>query len=517
MASLRRRFSAPCRSSCAAGFFLAAVLSYCNVHAGGPGTGAAGFLQIPVGARASALGGALTAGTDNADAVYYNPAGLGLVRGPELSFSHNKFIEGISQQWFAAAYPCRAGTLGLGINYLSVPAFDAYDAADTRAGSVSAYDMAVHLAWGAVWPLDFAVLRSVAWGAGFKYISEKLDTETGTGYALDAGLLAETTFKGLKFGVNAENVFSTEIKFIQAGARPPLRVKTGMLYERPFPAARMTARLTLDQVFWKDRSGYTSAGLETIFYNALSVRLGYNGFGSIASGLALGFGFDLSAYTGRNIGVDYSYGATADFGAIHKLGISYKFGPRRPAAGKQAGLSRPERTAAPAGKIGAVAREAAAAGEPAESREDASFRLLLARLRDNDPVVVLETVSELSDLNDRRALEPLAALLTVRNVNVRLASLSGLGGLLYAKPPKTAAIPRSAAAYAAALRFISGALSDRAPAVRSRAAALLGYFGGAGAAGELRAALEREGTGAVRRAITKALKKLHSRFPEDKK
>src|SRR5690625_7956062 len=47
------------------------------------GTSTANFLKIGVGARASSMGNAFGAMADDATSLYWNPAGIGLVEGPE--------------------------------------------------------------------------------------------------------------------------------------------------------------------------------------------------------------------------------------------------------------------------------------------------------------------------------------------------------------------------------------------------------------------------------------------------
>ena len=44
------------------------------------GTSGAQFLQIPLGARASAMGGAIIGLTDDASSVFWNPAGISNVK-----------------------------------------------------------------------------------------------------------------------------------------------------------------------------------------------------------------------------------------------------------------------------------------------------------------------------------------------------------------------------------------------------------------------------------------------------
>ena len=48
----------------------------------------ADFLNIGVGARSAALGGAYTSIADDPSAAYWNPGGLSFVNGPQLIFSH---------------------------------------------------------------------------------------------------------------------------------------------------------------------------------------------------------------------------------------------------------------------------------------------------------------------------------------------------------------------------------------------------------------------------------------------
>ena len=314
----------------AGGLFLLALIP---VHASGPGTGSADFLNIPVGARETSLGGAFTAIADNANAVYYNPAGLSQLKTPEISFTQNQYVDGVSQQWLAAARPYKSGVFGFGINHLSVSAFDSYDNADNRTGSVSAYDMAVYLSWGGSRPLDYKFIQSISYGAGAKYISEKLDTKKGSGYGLDLGILAASTVENLRFGVNIENAVSTKIKFIEVGAKPPLKFKTGVTYKIR-SSAGPSARFSLDYVLGNATKSYMAAGMESLFFDIFSVRVGYSEFGDMSNGLNFGFGFALSKYTGRSINVDYSFGTTYAFGDIHKLSLTYKFGlQRRPAPG----------------------------------------------------------------------------------------------------------------------------------------------------------------------------------------
>ncbi|MCX5784352.1 MAG: PorV/PorQ family protein [Elusimicrobia bacterium] len=500
--------------------FLAVTLLSSSIYASGPGTGSADFLKIPVGARETSLGGAFTAVADNANAVYYNPAGLSLLQNPEISFTNNKYLEGLSQQWLAAAYPYKSGAFGLGVNYLSVPAFGAYDNLNNPAGSVSAYDAAAYLSWGGRLPVDYKFIRSVSYGASLKYISEKLDTEHASGYGLDLGLLAATSVKNLRFGFGVDNLVSSKIKFIDEGAGLPLKFKAGVSY-RLAPDSPVAAILfSADYNFPKDGAGYVAAGIEGLLYRAFAVRLGYSSFGDISNGLNFGLGFDLSRYTGRSISVDYSFAAASVFGDIQKLGITCKFRPRQISGAAAARSTVPARAEAPmrpprethapapaAGggavsryadilKTGSLYQKRNALAELGEQEGEAPFNLLLSVLKNDDPVLVLDAVSVLSGLDDLRVIDPFIELLKAENADIQLAAISRLARY---KDERV-------------LQALEGCLGDKSPEVRSRAAVILGDFGDARAVESLKAALKKEEASEVKNALISSLKELDPGF-----
>lgn len=481
------------------GFFSLFLLTPIPVYASGPGTGAADFLKIPVGARETSLGGALTAAADNASSVYYNPAGLALLQNPEISLTQNKFVEGITQQWFASAYPYRSGAFGLGVNYLSIPPFAAYDSSDHRTGSVSAYSMAMYLAYGGSLPLDYRFLQALSYGASLKYISERLDTEKGRGYGLDLGLLAVTAIEDLRFGAGVENAASSRIVFIERGARPPVKFRTGAMYKFRL-SNELATQLSLDYAFWSDRPGYVSAGMENLLNDEFAVRIGYSAFSDISNGLNFGLGFDSSRYTGRSISVDYSFGATYDFGDIHKLSVAYKFGAPRPGRAKAQAVSY---DSAPGSSYYI---ETLSKGNPAQKRAilarlrqwggEELFNLLLAMLKDEDPALVMDAMSALSSFNNRRVIPPFIALLDSKNTDIRLAAVSKLAR--FRDDTVLNALERS--------------LGDKAPEVRGRAAGVLMKWGDPRAVKSLRAAFRKEKVKSARDAMMNALKQLDPEF-----
>ncbi|HUU27149.1 MAG TPA: PorV/PorQ family protein [archaeon] len=78
------------------------------------GNRAADFLTIPVGARGIAMGNAFVAQADDISSVYWNPAGLSFIEGPQVFFSHLDMPVDFSLEYAAAAMPLLDGRLVIG-------------------------------------------------------------------------------------------------------------------------------------------------------------------------------------------------------------------------------------------------------------------------------------------------------------------------------------------------------------------------------------------------------------------
>ena len=469
--------------------FLMCFAAQVTAFASGPGTSAANFLKIPVGARGTSLGGAFTAVADNADAVFYNPAGLGLLAVPEFSYAFNNYLPGVSQQWLAAAYPAARGTLGLGVNYLSVKAFDSYDASDNRTGSVSAYDLAFHLGYGGALETDLEFLPSLRYGAAVKYISERLDTSKASGYGVDAGLLLMTPFKALRFGLGLENLAASRLDFIRGGAKPPFKFKTGVSYRLGAPGKAVASLFSLDYNFPEDGPRYLAAGIESTVYGALALRAGYTSFGEISNGVSFGLGFGLPVRGGREIRLDYSYGATYDFGNVHKFGFACKFGT--------AGAAPPPATAAAPAAPAAPAVPSLKAQEPAKSGE-AEFKRQLSLLYGDSPEDSFTAAEYLAGTDSPMVVEHFIALLSSGKEGWKLAAVHGL------------ALQKDSRSF----ELLKGALAHEDREVRRLAALALGSRREAGAAAALQEALKKEEADTVKSAIIEALTKLPAQAGE---
>src|SRR5690349_8376087 len=94
-----------------------AVVQVPSAHAGSDGrrgTAGASELQIPVGARSSALGGAVAADVTGIEAMFWNPAGLGATNGTEALFSNTSYFANMKVNYAGIATKVgNFGTIGL--------------------------------------------------------------------------------------------------------------------------------------------------------------------------------------------------------------------------------------------------------------------------------------------------------------------------------------------------------------------------------------------------------------------
>lgn len=449
-------------------FAAAICLAAGTAAAGGPGTTAANFLKIPVGARETALGGSLAAAAEGPTSLFYNPAGLGSLTAAEVSYSYNNYFSGLSQQWLAAALPLGPGGLGLGLNYFNVKAFPAYDGSGAGIGSVSAYDAAAYLGYGAGFNTGLALLPRARVGAAVKYIRGRLDDAAAEGYGTDAGLLLLPALRGLSMGLAWENLGGSRLEYINSGARPARKFKAGAAYL--IGGLPLSLLVSADLNMPEDGENYFSAGIENTLYGALALRAGYTAFGDVSNGLSFGLGLALPRRYAGDMTLDYSFGSTYDLGNVHKFGFSYKF-------------------AAPAAKIPAAVKPGAPAPAPAAApAAPADFSAGLEALYGSDQAAAREAAEALA--GEPRALDHFTALLQSGRLDWRLTAVHGLAASRAARAPEE----------------LLKALGDAEPEVRAAAARALRGRGGSEALRRLQEALRDEEDEAVKSAVMEALR-----------
>ena len=171
------------------------------------GTTAADFLNIPVGARATAMGGAVTATIDGPTAMYWNPAALGTQNQSAFAVEYAQWLAEIDFSFVALTIPTSFGTVGLGLTSMRTADMEVTTVAQQEGTgeTFNASSYALALSYGKQLTDRFSI------GANGKVINETIWNSTSSGVAFDIGTLFTTPFRGVRLGASISN-FGTKMQ-----------------------------------------------------------------------------------------------------------------------------------------------------------------------------------------------------------------------------------------------------------------------------------------------------------------
>ncbi len=281
-------------------------------HAASAGGESFDFLTLDVGARPAAMGGAHAAVANGAAALHYNPAGLARTPRHEASFMHNQYVEGVSQEYMAAAL--QQG-FGVSLQYLSSGRQQRTTISKPDGAGLGTYglsDMALSLGYGrAVGPLDL--------GAAAKYVRESIDNVSASGAMIDLGARYETeAVPGLSFGAALSNL-GPPVRHQGAREAVPALGRLGAAYQRRFSKHRIL--LAADLVKQRTDRPRFGLGVEALWAESVALRLGYNGFQDSGPGVSAGGG-----YTLKDISIDYAFAPYGALGFGHRISLTWRWG-----------------------------------------------------------------------------------------------------------------------------------------------------------------------------------------------
>ncbi len=332
-----------CRATLAVGLLLAGIRPGYSQEfvrdVSNNGTVAAAFLEIGVGARAEAMGGAYTAQAGRAEMIYWNPAGMAYLEGVAASFTHTEWLAETSFDFFsvAAPLPFFSSVIGLSFTSLAVPeqVGRTVEAPEGTGERYDAQDYAVNVS------ISARLIPSFSFGLTGKYISQRIWTERGSQFAIDAGVYYQTPLPGLSIGSSISN-FGADLSLsgrnlnniidpdpenrgienipvsYNTDAHPlPQIFRFGLAYETPLPG-RGNLTTAVDLMHPTGATESMNMGLEYGFSNIIFLRVGYlNRFErNSINGLTLGGGIQYTLKDRSNFVFDYAY---SDWGVLEKV------------------------------------------------------------------------------------------------------------------------------------------------------------------------------------------------------
>lgn len=169
------------------------------------GTSGAQYLRIPVGSRGTAMGGAIGADVYGAEAIFYNPAGVAMIEGTEVMFSHLNYFADMDLNYFAVTTSIEDfGSIGFSAKILSVGEIVKTTwNASTVEGTGEIYNPS-----SAVIGLTYSRILTdrVTFGITGKFLNEQIDLVSAKGMAIDFGVNYDTKWNNLRLGFVIKNL-----------------------------------------------------------------------------------------------------------------------------------------------------------------------------------------------------------------------------------------------------------------------------------------------------------------------
>lgn len=308
------------------------------------GTVAAAFLEIGVGARAEAMGGAYTAQAASADMIYWNAAGLAYIEGFAASFTHTEWLAGTSFDFFslAAPLPFFDGVVAASFTTLAVPEqpVRTVEAPDGTGEFYDARDFAVNVSIAA------RLIPTFSFGITGKIINQRIWTEQGSQFAMDAGVYYQTPLPGLAIGASISN-FGSDIALSGKNLNDiidpdpanrgieniPVEIKTesaplpqifrfGLSYSISLPV-RSSLVTSVDLMHPTGSTESMNMGVEYGFNDIFFLRAGYlNRFERDSiNGLTLGGGLKYTLRDRSQFAFDYAYSDWGILENVHRISV----------------------------------------------------------------------------------------------------------------------------------------------------------------------------------------------------
>lgn len=325
-------------------FLIVLFLSSC-IWAQSPNLGSSGaqFLEISVGARASSMGNAFVAFSDDISSVFWNPAGLAHIEKNAAFFS---YMDWFSMFDFNAAagsfYLNDIGTFSASIIVFSMDELE-ITTEEMPNGTGRTFD-AQDIALG----ISFArnLTDKFLFGITVKYISQRIWNETAQGVAFDIGTQYKLDFQNLTIGMSMKNFGAdlnfdgedlnivydksdelpqnrlTPARYVTEQYPLPLSFQVGIsfdIYHYEF----LKIRGAIDAVHPNDNEERVNFGTEISFFDRLFIRGGYK-FNYDDENFSFGAGTNV-IFAQNLIKFDYAFSNYELLSEVHRISVELNF------------------------------------------------------------------------------------------------------------------------------------------------------------------------------------------------
>ncbi|MBI5472324.1 MAG: PorV/PorQ family protein [Ignavibacteriae bacterium] len=315
----------------------------------GIGTNAASFLEIGVGTRARALGGAYAAVANDASALFWNPAGIVWAGRVEVEAMHSEWFLDASHEFFGGIVPLPSISSAVGVSFVTLGFGDqpvrTVSRPEGTGETYDARDVAIGLTFASAITDRFSV------GLTGKYINSRIWDVSGSAFAIDMGIFYNTQLDGLRLGFSMSN-FGTNLAYggrnldttvdpdeevenfdrvpaqYKTNAYPlPLLFRVGISYQAEFGSFG-SPMVTVELNHPSNAPEAINVGMEYGILDVCFLRGGFNGlFDKTAeSGLTLGAGVEyFTNSSDLGFRFDYSWSEWGILGSTQSFSLGIVF------------------------------------------------------------------------------------------------------------------------------------------------------------------------------------------------
>ena len=221
------------------------------------------FLQIEPDSRSAGMGNTGVAIADNANAIFWNPAGLARQEGTEVSLTYSKWLPefnaDLGYSYLGGKHRVdRIGTFGAHLTYLFLGEHEGRDAQNNPTGTFKSYDLAAGASYGT------NVLKNLSLGTGIRMIYSNLAPGQSVG--------AQETRAGVTIGFDLAALYS--VPRFQAG-RSEVGVDLGFNLANMGPNIQYSDQGQADPIPQNLRFGY-AVTFDFDEYNKLTLTQDFN-------------------------------------------------------------------------------------------------------------------------------------------------------------------------------------------------------------------------------------------------
>ncbi len=258
------------------------------------------------------MGSAFVGVADDSSALFWNPAGLGLLDDGEIALHHNSWLTDITEDTAILSLPLEYGSVGAAIDFLNYGSFEGRDSGGGLTSSYTGQNIQGALGWG----LELA--DKYFGGVTMKFAQLTLSSQTTTVISGEAGLIKQLG-KNFRLGLCYNNP-GTAVN----GSQIDSTLSLGGSY-RAERAKMNRVLVAVGAQIGSNNVNQIQVAAEDVLYSLMSLRMGYqlnlsdmrlDGL----TGFSVGVGFSIQGFV-----VDYAYQPYGDLGNSNRVSMSYLF------------------------------------------------------------------------------------------------------------------------------------------------------------------------------------------------